>query len=438
MSSAPISLDDLLAQSLQGGGIVATTAPAAPLVTVATPVVASPPVVVQPPGVPAAPGAPAEPPKQKRTRKPKAPPAPAAPVGQPDPNLTYQAGHVSSVGTANAGAPAMTVSSPGQAPVPLAQVPASPPVVFPTVLPQVPMAPIVVPPAPTSQSGVTASAFQPPLDLAAAANGFPSVAQPVATTQLPPPTVAGFEDEEGSVDDPDFFEGDGVVSAPPTVPAPMAQVGAILGPPMPPVTGPVQPQVAVQAPVAPAAPLQESNPADEMQALQLQQQAIQRAIFDLDQATGLQALKNPQQYNRGSAAEEAMHLMRFEPHQLSVLPPQRLVQLESALAANQAYMQSQENEARLAYEHLGRELDRIMFIRRESHKGDTKGAQENTLLANDPAVRQIRNQYLVAQAKKTYLEKMGDAYNTIVNGIKRATTLRMAELERSGGGRHTP
>ena len=160
--------------------------------------------------------------------------------------------------------------------------------------------------------------------------------------------------------------------------------------------------------------------------------AIQQQIDAIDQDTGIIAYKSRDGYDEDNLVHQAIHAMRWEPHTLFSISPQRMCEYEVVLASAQAYVHTLENQWRARYEHLGRELDRVMSIRRESHKGATEAQKENNLLAADPALRKVRNDYIIANAVRTYLDGMGKSFVVLAQGIKRSIDQRAEEFRQSG------
>ncbi len=385
------------------------------------------------PATPAAPGAPAPAAPAEKVKKPRKPKAPAvvAPATVPDPALAFTPGHLSTVGAPGMAGPIVSAG------VSTFQVQPS-----------------------TFQPNTPAPAVQGQVDFAAVTNGaltaqafVPAAPAAAYVGPLEDDGVSDADGEEVAEEIDDLFDVDpagidyAAVQEASAVGQAVNQPFALTGPAAPAVTKQVA-QVATPA-AAPIKPVNSSmppmpsqavaDPADEVQALQLQRDRIAQEMAQSDALTGLRALRNKNEWDKQSIVEEAYHMMRWEPNRMFTLAPQRLCEYEMAIAANHAFVQSEEGRWKALYDHLGREFDRVMFIRRESQKGDTKTEKENNLIAVDITIRKFRNDYIVAKAMATYLEKMGEATAVVANGIKRSITFRVEEMKMSGQTtRHTP
>lgn len=302
---------------------------------------------------------------------------------------------------------------------------------------------IVVPQTSNTKDQVAASAASPMPDLAAISNGVvsqqppPQQQPPVAQQNAQPaaPVAQGYDPEHDGgyilEDDHDGGECDPDDDMSQCQPAPQAQSPVAVPQQSAPIAGPTTAQVA--QPVPAVQPQQSAVEAtlspNDAASYQCQRDAITRMIQQIDAETGFRALRSRDGFDGGSIVERALHVMQWEAFQIPNIPMHDLVSFEAALAANQARVRTMENEAEAVLEHVGKALDRIMRVEREGFEGRTVEIKEANLVASNPALMAMRNDYVMAQARRRYLASMGDSMNSVANGIKRSIDSRIAERE---------
>lgn len=164
---------------------------------------------------------------------------------------------------------------------------------------------------------------------------------------------------------------------------------------------------------------------------------VRKEYYDL----GLALLENPNKRDSNLYIHEVIHWVRWRTLDVINLGPHEVLKLGQALSAHQLYVQSQENYWSARHQLLSKELERIIFIKRENYadqaKGKTKTEMENILIETEPQIRDLRNEYLLAQAMANALENMGERFVQLEDGLKRTITFVVREYERTTGNKFT-
>ena len=146
---------------------------------------------------------------------------------------------------------------------------------------------------------------------------------------------------------------------------------------------------------------------------------------------GIVVIEDPKHCDSNNVIHVAIYNMRHNPMGLVNMTAKDLCIFEAALSAHQVWVQSMENEWAARHAYIGREMDRLMRIARTRYKADTEKDRENLVLANEPQMAKLRNDFLKAQAISTYLTEMGKRFSQLEDGLKRLISLRHDEEQRT-------
>jgi hypothetical protein len=160
-------------------------------------------------------------------------------------------------------------------------------------------------------------------------------------------------------------------------------------------------------------------------------QWIDQKVQEVRLNTGIAILSNSKAAIPNSYVHEAIRRVSWEANNLPNLGPHELLNMEAAITAHQVYVQGEENYWTAQYNFLGRELERAMIAMRDNFTGGTKAEMENKLIANHPGIRDLRNKYLLAQALCTVLDKMGERFAQMEDGLKRTISFVVSEYQRT-------
>jgi hypothetical protein len=170
---------------------------------------------------------------------------------------------------------------------------------------------------------------------------------------------------------------------------------------------------------------------DVLSSIQQIAQWIDQKVQEVRLNTGIAILSNSKAAIPNSYVHEAIRRVSWEANNLPNLGPHELLNMEAAITAHQVYVQGEENYWTAQYNFLGRELERAMIAMRDNFTGGTKAEMENKLIANHPGIRDLRNKYLLAQALCTVLDKMGERFAQMEDGLKRTISFVVSEYQRT-------
>ena len=220
--------------------------------------------------------------------------------------------------------------------------------------------------------------------------------------------------------------------------APVSQAPAVASPEAParvaapsPVVVPVATVETVAAPTPATAPVAVLN--QDFKDYATRSQEMQADIAKLKAVLGITVMENPQACDPQNVIHVAIWNMRHNPVGLVQMTAAQLCVYESALSAHQVYVQSLQNEWQARYTFLGREVDRLLRKCRRKYKGDREKDREEACLDAEPAMVNLRNDFLKAQAYATLLSDMGARFAQLEDGLKRTISMRYEEEKRSYG-----
>lgn len=159
---------------------------------------------------------------------------------------------------------------------------------------------------------------------------------------------------------------------------------------------------------------------------------IENEIARLDVETGYCVLRNAASCDASRPHHIAIREMRYNALALPDQSASYLAALEAALAANQAYVQGQENYWAARAKQLGVDRENILRSKRSKYTGATEKAKEDAVIRTEPDVRRLHREYVKADAIKSYLSDIGQAFAKVDDGIKRLADNRRDEENRSG------
>jgi hypothetical protein len=186
--------------------------------------------------------------------------------------------------------------------------------------------------------------------------------------------------------------------------------------------------------LTPPAPQNKFKYDDELTIAEKEIAEIEAAREALQFHLGILLLSEPTKVDKNSKAHEAIFLVRWHPQKILELPPHDILVLGAALSAHQVMVGSLEAEWKARYQLLKTELDRIVFLKRDSYETKTKAEAEELVIKNEPRVRDLRRQYLMAQYMSTALEGRGEAFAQMENALKRPADFRANEYRKETGG----
>jgi hypothetical protein len=159
---------------------------------------------------------------------------------------------------------------------------------------------------------------------------------------------------------------------------------------------------------------------------------IEVEIARLDVETGYCVLRNRTSCDDARPHHIAIREMRYNALSLPDQSASYLAALEAALAANQAYVQGQENYWSARAKQLGVDRENLLRSKRSKYTGATEKAKEDAVIRAEPDVRRLHREYVKADAIKSYLGDIGQAFAKVDDGIKRLADNRRDEENRAG------
>jgi hypothetical protein len=159
---------------------------------------------------------------------------------------------------------------------------------------------------------------------------------------------------------------------------------------------------------------------------------IEGEIARLDAETGYCVLRNRASCDDSRPHHVAIREMRYNALSLPDQSASYLAALEAALAANQAYVQGQENYWSARAKQLGVDRENLLRAKRSKYTGSTEKAKEDAVIRSEPDVRRLHREYVKADAIKSYLGDIGQAFAKVDDGIKRLADNRRDEENRAG------
>lgn len=311
----------------------------------------------------------------------------------------------------------------GARPLPPRKSKQTPPPAMPSVKPPVAAQPAVPSQVPSQVAAqVAAPAHLPPLQPPSGLHQESGGPVAAAVFTPPPPTAMQPVVGSGQSQSPPQFAPPQAQTLPATPPVAAAQPY-----PAPPAMPPAMPQ-AQPAAAHPQPPVAVMDDWAETEQLRLR---VQQNLDLVDREMGIVILQSEQADYSGSSILEAIHYCRWRPADLIELPLPKLLEFEAALTAHQVYAQSSENFWRARREFLGHEVAKFKVTRRDQFEASTVKAKEHQAVMSDPRVRELYYDFVVARTVAETLVNMGDRFAQLENGIKRAITYRIAEVEHS-------
>jgi hypothetical protein len=159
--------------------------------------------------------------------------------------------------------------------------------------------------------------------------------------------------------------------------------------------------------------------------------SIDEMVVNMRFTLGIALLEDPKRVDINSLVHKAIFHMRYKQGDLMRMSPHELNELECALSAHQVFVQGLENEWAARSRSVGVVMDRVLGTKRRNYEAKTVRDQEELVFSTEPNMQVLRTQFLQAQAMSTLLDKMGERFAQLEDGLKRTITLVQMEYQRT-------
>ncbi|MGQ4893418.1 MAG: hypothetical protein ACP6IQ_02195 [Candidatus Njordarchaeia archaeon] len=160
-----------------------------------------------------------------------------------------------------------------------------------------------------------------------------------------------------------------------------------------------------------------------------------RYIELVDKSLGIKALEFPDNYDRNSVIERAIHYMRWEPHYLFDCPLHELHEYEMAIAAYVTFVKAKENQWRIMCKNAQRDLKRALKLAASYAPGKTVGEREAYAVNKYPTLKEIEKELDVYMLYMEKCQGIADAITQMDNSLKKTLETRREELRNAS--KHT-